>query len=936
MLLKSRISATIGAALLVAALLMLVFVGCDKRKPMDTQELNEQQIAERASDILISLSPPQINLPTASTTDSSQVTIAIVDSEGVGLSGVRVNVTQNPQIGYLTSPDTTNEAGVTKVVFVAQPGVYGMTNIRASVNRKDDILDKTKSLYITGPSDYSLSIDHWPTVPKLIDRNGDPYTISATLVDTTGTGVPDQPVDFSILNGVGRLVDTSSTGTPVTNNEGIVSVLFYNTATDEQTDPAFALLQAVSTDPEDSLPLAALDTLMLLPVENTLSLETEEPTVFGDGSDSTMVRAILLDTYGHGIQGDTVRFRNQPFDGSLQGTAITDENGIAETAYHPFPGPDHLGVTRIIAEYKMNTIHEAVDTVDVDILPVRAIGFITVSLQQQDVTANGVDSTQIFITVQDSTGGLIADGTSIFLEHTGTGFLSPTQTTTTDGQALSVLRAPANIVGSPTKDSVFVWGHAGDSLIIADTAVVTYKPDTVDELLFIRPNSTVSLIAGSGAIDTIQVAAKDANGNPVANGTQINFVNELEGSSITPSQAPTQNGVATVIYLVGSETGDDNVRAFAINSAGDTVKTVQPVVYHCLSSDATTLQLSASQSSIEVGGASCQIIATLEDAYGNPLSEDYVVAFRIVTANGSQGTPDWPSFRTEPGVYNDTIPTNINGQAIVQIYSGRISGAVSIRACTISDTLFVCDEKSLITISSGPPYTISAHYNVIAEATNPESPERYVQVGAEVRDFYANPVEYGTAVYFTLIPNNVADIEGNSTTGTPRPYHPDSVEGWAFSRILFGCFASNDSLQVIALSAGDSVSVGDTSQRFPLPIYDPNISLGADPGNLWCGGFDCDSTDTSFITALLKDGGDCPVEGGEIRFVAVVAGTIIGPSIVFTDSTGLAETIYMIRGCEIPVQPSGIPTIETAVRAILFGYPDVEQEVTIICSRPQG
>ena len=241
----------------------------------------------------------------------------------------------------------------------------------------------------------------------------------------------------------------------------------------------------------------------------------------------------------------------------------------------------------------------------------------------------------------------------------------------------------------------------------------------------------------------------------------------------------------------------------------------------------------------------------------------------------------------------------------------------------------------MITISSGPPYSVVVSYNIIAEATNPNSPERFVQVGAGVWDYYANPVEYGTAVYFTLIPNDIAEIEGNSTTGTPRPYHPDSVEGWAFSRIIYGCFASNDTLQVVAMSAGDSVAVGDTSQPFPLPIYDPNISLLADPGNLWCISFSCDDSDTSDITALLKDGGDCPVENGRIVFTALVAGSIIGPTSVYTDITGLAETMYRIRGCEIPMRPDNIPQIETGVRAILFGYPNVEEEVSIICARPQ-
>jgi len=932
MISKGVILKTITAALILTSAVMLLFASCDKRRSMNSEENNDNLLAERVKNLLISLDPPQLNLQTSSAIDTSIVTVAAVDADGVGISGVRVSITRNPQRGFLTAADTTDDNGVTTAKFVSEPGVYGVTNIVATV----DTLIRSSVLYITGPSEYSLSIDHWPTIPKLIDRNGDPYKVTATLVDTTLTGVAGHPIEFSIRNGVGRLVDSSSTGTPVTNTEGKASVWFYNTAGDETSNPESAIIQAITTVPGNNTQYIAASTeLALLPVQNTISLEAEDDIVFGDGSDSTVIRAILLDTYGHGIQGDTIRFRNQPFDGSLIGTATTNQNGIAETSYHPFP--DHVGTTRVFAEYKLNTIHQAIDTVEIEILPLRAIGYITASLQQQSVTANGIDSTQIYITVQDSTGGLIADGTTIFLEHTGTGFLSPTQTSTNDGQALSVLRAPANIVGSPNIDSVFIWGNANDSTVVADTVVVTYIPDAVNELEFIRPESTITLIAGSGATDTVQVYAIDANGNPVANGTQIRFKNEIATSTLTPTSAPTQNGIATSIYLVGSETGDDNIRAYVPDPSNpnDTIWTVQPVVYRCLSSEATILRLSASEPSIEVGGESCQIIATLEDAFGNPLSEGYTVAFRIVVANGTMNTPEWPSFRTVSGVYHDTISTNINGQAVTQIYSGSVSGPVSIRACTVSDTLNICDEKSLITISSGPPYTVIVHPNVKAEATNPQSPERYVQVGAEVMDIYANPVEYGTAVYFTLIPNDIANIEGNSTTGTPRPYHPDSVDGWAFSRILFGCYASNDILQVVALSAGDSVSVGDTSQAFLLPIYDPYIAMGADPGNLWCVSNSCSVSDTADITALLKDGGDCPVEDGLIIFTALVAGTIIGPTSVYTDSTGIARTVYRIRGCEIPTPPDGVPQIETGVRATLFGYPDVEEEVSIICARPQ-
>ena len=933
MLLKEKAGPVIAGIIILAMMIAVAVISCDKRHGIDPLALQAGDV----DDILIALNPPQIYLPSPEDIDTVLVLIAVMNAEGVGLVDVAVRVTRSPAIGFLTQPADTDSTGTTSAIFTAEPGVYGVTTIEVTAGLKSS----TRDLYISGPSEYSMSLNYSPPVPKLIDHEGDPYNVTVTLVDTTQRGVAGQQVTFSILNRVGRISFEDTTITiPRTNSQGIVTALFYNTQDDENNNPDSALIQAVTTSPSDpSNPIVVTVSIPLRPVQNSLSLEAVPPTVYGDGADSTIIRAFLLDTDGHGIAGDTVIFSNPGVDGQYQSRVVTDDNGVAETVFRPYA--EHLGMTEIIATYRENTIHEAIDVVEVEILPVRAIALVWASLQKQNVIADGQDSSAIFITVQDSSGGLIADGTSVFLENTGTGRLSLTQVQTTNGQAIAAIRAPANIVSGPKVDSIFVRGNSSDTTIVADTVVVNYVPDVVNVLGIIRPESTVILIAGSGMSDTVQVSASDANGNPVANGTQVRFVNEIPASTINPSSAPTMDGIATAIYLVGSETGDDNVRAFVPDpdEPTDTIWTVQPAVFRCLSSEATTLVLSASQDNIEVGGASCQIIATLQDAYGNPLSEGYFVAFEIKSANGSQYEPyEWPSFDTEWGVYYDTVETSITGEAIVQIYSGTVAGPVSIEACTIPlppDSLFVCDEKSLITISSGPPFHVEASPAPVGEATNPAYPERFVQVGAGVWDIYANPVEYGTAVYFSLIPNDIAEVEGNSYTGGARPYHPDSVDGWAFSRIIYGCYGTFDTLKLVAMSAGENGPVADTSTPFPLPAYNPNIFLGANPGNLRCDGPDDWDTADSNIRALLQDGGGCAVQYGMINFAALVAGSIIGPTEVITDENGIAETVYQIMGSEIPTPPDGIPRIETAVRAILFGYPDVEAEVNLVCTRPQ-
>ncbi len=913
----------------------VAMLSCDKRHAVNNPE-NETQSG--IGNILVALNPVQLQLISREATDSVQVVIAVVDSLGVGVPKVKVRVTRTPNIGFLTQPDSTDAQGLTKALFIAEPGVYDIVTIIATAGN----ISKSAQLVISGPSQYELNLNYSPPVPKLIDHAADPCTVIANLVDSTQRGISGQQVTFAVLNQVGRLGFSDSTVTiPVTNADGLVEALFYNTQTDEINLPTSAIIQAVARGP-DSIPEVDTVVIPLRRVHNTLSLTATPQIVIGDGSSDVTIRAFLHDTDGHSIVGGTIRFNLIPSNnGSIAATAVTNDNGIATNTFTPFGGVDTTIETQIIAEYMPGSpVHQATANTNVTITPIHAIGYLTVSLQKQYIVAGGYDSSTIFITVQDSAGGLISDGTVIRLHNTGRGNLLNTQVTTTDGQAQTRIASPLNITGPPSVrvDTIFVTGQVDDTTDIQTFAVVNYVPGTVDQIAFVYPETTVTLIAGSGDTCSVLVYAVDANGNPVANGTQITFKNTLDSSStLTPQAAATTDGIARTTYLIGSGTGDDNVTAWIINPHDntDTIRTAHPVVFRCLSSDATTLSLTASQSNIVVGGASTQIIATLQDAYGNPLREGYYVAFDITVAPiDSAGRR--PSFDSQFQVQHDTVQTNINGRAIIQLYSGIKAGAVSIRACTVPlppESLYVCNEKSLVTISSGPPRYIDITFSYVGEAVNPNTPERYVQVGAVVGDRYANPVQYGTAVYFSLLPPDMGDIEGDSYTGGARPYHPDSTNGVAYTRIIYGCFRTFDEVRVIAASAGDSAEIIDTSAAYPLPIFEGEIGLTANPGALWTMDNLCTHTDTSNITALLLDGGGCPIEGGIISFAALVAGQIIGPSVDTTDASGHAYTKFMIRGCDIPTTQQG-NIVEAQVKAVLAQKPTVFAVVSITCTRP--
>ena len=213
-----------------------------------------------------------------------------------------------------------------------------------------------------------------------------------------------------------------------------------------------------------------------------------------------------------------------------------------------------------------------------------------------------------------------------------------------------------------------------------------------------------------------------------------------------------------------------------------------------------------------------------------------------------------------------------------------------------------------------PPYSIILSINAIYYSNG----NRIVTAGAEILDFYGRPfTNSGIQVYFEIIPDTLVTFSS--------PVYTNDL-GWAMTKLEY---PPNYALQEIQLIASCAWTA-DTA-TFELPLISPDLELNADPVSLWLeqpGTFD-----TSYIGCRLSDGRENYIAGGLVRFTALVAGEICGPECVYTGEGGWAYTHYRIGYEEIPEGNNDPNTIETAVRAVLFGYPDVEAETSLFCSR---
>lgn len=168
--------------------------------------------------------------------------------------------------------------------------------------------------------------------------------------------------------------------------------------------------------------------------------------------------------------------------------------------------------------------------------------------------------------------------------------------------------------------------------------------------------------------------------------------------------------------------------------------------------------LQRSSEAIGVQSAGADETATLSfvvlDAFGNPVSPEHAVEVEFAIASGPGGGVFLEPARAE---------TNAAGRVQTTISSGTVAGTVQIVAtATTPDGGVIRSHPVVITITGGLPDL--DHFSVVSETRNFPGYDVYGRINpvtAFVGDRYGNPVQSGTAVYFTT---DAGIIGGSGTT----------------------------------------------------------------------------------------------------------------------------------------------------------------------------
>ena len=234
------------------------------------------------------------------------------------------------------------------------------------------------------------------------------------------------------------------------------------------------------------------------------------------------------------------------------------------------------------------------------------------------------------------------------------------------------------ITGSVVSRNLNVWAMVACAMLVA----------SCDKMPLLAPQeSTITLASNSSIVQAngtaeIRATVLEKGGIAVQNGTTVTFTTNL--GALSPNEARTHNGVATVQFVANGQSGTAEIGAI---SGGAKAENITLAVG---SAAAGRVVVTASPNQIPPGGTSV-VTATVTDTNGNPL-------------NGVQ-----VAFSTDEGSLSNTlIVTNFAGQALVTLTTSKDATVTATAGSAAGGSTTTGASGSVkVTVSSSPDLTIT-------------------------------------------------------------------------------------------------------------------------------------------------------------------------------------------------------------------------------------
>ena len=488
----------------------------------------------------------------------------------------------NNEWNVTTDPGTTYEieegaqgSWAANVYTACKAGTWEVT---ASYGGKSD----TATLIVEpGPADHIVL-----NPLEATNQVGETHQLTAQLLDACENPIEGAKLTF-VVSG--------------THNEGPVDILTDQNGTAlfeyTETTPGIDSIMVTYLPEPAGTPIVATATKVWVPGPVAEIVLTQESDANVVGTPHNVV-ATAYDFFGNPVPDAEITFVVSG-DHEFAGTEVTDENGVAVFTYTvTYP----VGVDEIQATYLPQPAGIPIysNTLTKTWLPGPPAEIVLT--QAHDTNTVGDDHV-LTATVKDQYGNFVADGTAVNFVVDRAG---KSGTANTTGGVATYSYTVTNMAGDNT-DSIYATclPEPPGLPVYSNTLTKTWLPGDPSEIVLTQNSGTNTV----GQDHVLTATVKDQYGNPVADGTVVNFVVDRAGKSGT---ANTTGGVATYTYTVTYMAGDntDSISATCGNATSNTLtKTWLP-------GDPTSFAWN-NISSPQVAGVAFPVAITAYDQYGN-------------------------------------------------------------------------------------------------------------------------------------------------------------------------------------------------------------------------------------------------------------------------------------------------------------------------------
>ena len=809
----------------VIVLTLLAIMACDKRV-LEVQDYSIQNIFANPDTIYADNNPQTY----------SEINVTVVDKNDVPLVGQTVTfriLGQN--IGNITASSNTGSNGVAVAQF-NDIGIVGVTTVEASIAGSKETVNIS---IINPPAPGKYYIAQLLAFPDSIyaDNNDATYSeIKVFLIDENGFPAVGDSVYFQTNPNLGYIAAFATA-----DQYGIATVEFNDIGIIGD-----AVVQAHIPDSTATVIVRILET----PTYFIERITADFDTIYADnGITYSEIEVLVKDDQGFAVTGETVSFRVDL--GNILAHIPTDSSGIAETT---FWDNGEVGVATIEAFVGDATAEvtvwiEEIPEIDPDEFYI-------------DINTNDINIDEVILVrahAKNTLGEFVPDGTIIVFQTTK-GFFQTfdaiplgtvVQATTTSGVAQTYFNAG-------TQADVAVISALISDLIVTEN--ITIHPGSPINMFLkaLNENGEEQYIipVNSNEVLTIQAKVQDKYGNLVESGLHsVNFETTL--GTIQPTMSPIDSGYAYSEFSPGITSGIAEISAVSDSAAATAYITVT-------SDDVYSIEFDFSgQIDIYIQGTggqeSFELVVNLYDMNGNFIDESLTVWFQLMSYPAGTNI-------NNVGVMDSTQATN--GQAVVSINSGTAAGTASVKAWTFNEEgVEISSTKPHIVVHAGPTNSIDISVGDQSTGVNVGGGYWSIECAALLNDIWGNPVAYGTAVWFSLPEApSWATVIAESYVGNVNA-NGDSLDGAAYSSLVFEGSHTNEQLLIKVESAGiDSGVVYTDSTYITLPLQFPIIDLAAVPQHLdWVIPGDMTPKETTIHVQVL-DGQNNPIDGVELIF----------------------------------------------------------------------